>query len=571
MNKNYQTSAYGEAETVNKEGYPIEPYYDDSQQDTRYISLPRSNWDEDFSQIQDLYQYEPYFDNPVQYSLDNPYSLQAEPIKRTSQKALTTQSVGNSVRKLFVGGLTGDTTAENLKAYFGQFTSVRDAMVVFDPTTKKSNGFGFVTLDNAEDLEKLLAIDPHIINGNKVDCKQALNKTQAKNKQIDERPRKIFVGGLPRSVSDSVLVNYFNQFGPVEKAYPVKDHVSGKHRGFGFVVFDDIESCLNTLNHTGGHYLYGNLLSIRSSVSRIADEKKKAKSAPDCRQYKPKLKVDMNIRFNIRTTGYKQLDTSSYLDATSNKRQLETMNVESTQQNKSSQPLHYFNFGNQNKMHGIHSHQQDDDYFCTLQSYPASIKKGSKPESQLCTGHSGYKKTWLDYMAVEINTPFSKDNYNIQGGGIRHTLNKHRELDSYEQLEGLDGLVIKDSIRLRSDRHENKSIAVLQGNSNQKSMCQTSKPIRSLPQLSVPKMQNIGLDRFSNSQNPLIPIFSDTSLDNNRFHNDDSSLRVKMRQRFESTNRPNLNTFIRQSTAHINAFSHNVEQRSNGPSNNNRN
>jgi len=49
------------------------------------------------------------------------------------------------VGKLFVGGLSWQTTPEKLKEYFGQFGSVTDVLVMKDPVTQVIN-FAYVIL-----------------------------------------------------------------------------------------------------------------------------------------------------------------------------------------------------------------------------------------------------------------------------------------------------------------------------------------------------------------------------------------------------------------------------------------
>ncbi|VDM82102.1 unnamed protein product [Strongylus vulgaris] len=48
-------------------------------------------------------------------------------------------------RKIFVGGLTGNTTDEVMREFYSQFGELTDIIVMRDPNTKRSRGFGFVT------------------------------------------------------------------------------------------------------------------------------------------------------------------------------------------------------------------------------------------------------------------------------------------------------------------------------------------------------------------------------------------------------------------------------------------
>jgi RNA recognition motif-containing protein len=59
--------------------------------------------------------------------------------------------------RLFVGGLSYDTTADDLRAAFGKFGNVTDAVVVKDRDTGNSRGFGFVTMENRKDAPRAIA------------------------------------------------------------------------------------------------------------------------------------------------------------------------------------------------------------------------------------------------------------------------------------------------------------------------------------------------------------------------------------------------------------------------------
>ena len=48
---------------------------------------------------------------------------------------------------------------------------------------------------------------------------------------------KLFVGGLPNEVDETVLRSYFQYFGPVRSVEVIRNRETGVSRGFGFVVF----------------------------------------------------------------------------------------------------------------------------------------------------------------------------------------------------------------------------------------------------------------------------------------------------------------------------------------------
>ena len=58
--------------------------------------------------------------------------------------------------RLFVGGLSWDTTADDMRAAFEKIGEVADAAVVTERETGKSRGFGFVTMADRKDATRAI-------------------------------------------------------------------------------------------------------------------------------------------------------------------------------------------------------------------------------------------------------------------------------------------------------------------------------------------------------------------------------------------------------------------------------
>lgn len=67
--------------------------------------------------------------------------------------------------KLFVGGLSWDTTEDTLRNHFAQAGPVASAQVITDKFTGKSRGFGFVEMTNPDDAQKAI----QDLNGTQLD------------------------------------------------------------------------------------------------------------------------------------------------------------------------------------------------------------------------------------------------------------------------------------------------------------------------------------------------------------------------------------------------------------------
>ena len=150
-------------------------------------------------------------------------------------------------RKLFVGGLTWDTTQEDLREYFSSFGNIADCSIKHDPSTGRSRGFAFLVFDSKDIVEKILSQSDHFVRGRKVDPKPAHRRSTAGGNQMNANSgnasslygsgpssassyaamgganvnpysnnRKVFIGGLDPSFPDSQLREYFSKFGKID-------------------------------------------------------------------------------------------------------------------------------------------------------------------------------------------------------------------------------------------------------------------------------------------------------------------------------------------------------------------
>ncbi|XP_077996819.1 uncharacterized protein LOC144450125 [Glandiceps talaboti] len=136
--------------------------------------------------------------------------------------------------KVFIGGLNRDTDDEGLRNHFEKYGKINDNVVVRDSTTKNSRGFGFVTYETSEMVDKCLENRPHIIDGKEVEIKRAIPRDQ-NDTTAHIKTKKLFVGGS-RDADENQLTNVFTEnVGEVEKVDVITDKTTGKKKGFAFV------------------------------------------------------------------------------------------------------------------------------------------------------------------------------------------------------------------------------------------------------------------------------------------------------------------------------------------------
>ncbi|KAG7499287.1 heteroproteinous nuclear ribonucleoprotein D0-like isoform X1 [Solea senegalensis] len=137
--------------------------------------------------------------------------------------------------KMFVGGLSWDTTKKDLKDYFSKFGEVVDCTLKLDPITGRSRGFGFVLFKESESVDKVASQKEHKLNGKVIDPKKA------KAMKSKEPVKKIFVGGLSPDTPEEKVREYFGAFGEVDSIELPMENKTNKRRGFCFITFKEEE------------------------------------------------------------------------------------------------------------------------------------------------------------------------------------------------------------------------------------------------------------------------------------------------------------------------------------------
>eukprot|EP00088_Acartia_fossae_P049621 TRINITY_DN5480_c0_g1_i1.p1 TRINITY_DN5480_c0_g1~~TRINITY_DN5480_c0_g1_i1.p1 ORF type:complete len:389 (+),score=80.74 TRINITY_DN5480_c0_g1_i1:143-1309(+) len=173
--------------------------------------------------------------------------------------------IPNDPGKMFIGGLSWQTTPENVREYFSEFGDVAEVMVMKDPATRRSRGFGFITFTTADSVDKVLAISNHTIDGKVVEPKVAVPRKS--NPKLVMRTKKIFVGGLSATTSLEDIKAYFEQFSAVKDSMLAYDRETNRHRGFGFVTFDN-EEVVDKICEIHFHEINGKMVESKKALPK---------------------------------------------------------------------------------------------------------------------------------------------------------------------------------------------------------------------------------------------------------------------------------------------------------------
>ncbi|VDO12690.1 unnamed protein product [Brugia timori] len=172
---------------------------------------------------------------------------------RTDGKSYQDAAGGNlepeQYRKMFIGGLTSSTTDETLKEFYSKWGTLVDCVVMRDPATKRSRGFGFV--------DAAMANRPHIIDGKTVDPKRAVPREQSQRSEANISSKRLYVSGVREEHTEDMFKEHFGKYGNILKCEIIADKNTGKPRGFAFITFDDydaVDKCVLIKSHMINNY-----------------------------------------------------------------------------------------------------------------------------------------------------------------------------------------------------------------------------------------------------------------------------------------------------------------------------
>lgn len=76
---------------------------------------------------------------------------------------------------------------------------------------------------------------------------------------------KLYVGGLPYSVTEGQLEQIFSEHGSVQSARVISDKFTGQSRGFGFVEMASAEEAQKAIDALNGSQLEGRTLVVNEA------------------------------------------------------------------------------------------------------------------------------------------------------------------------------------------------------------------------------------------------------------------------------------------------------------------
>lgn len=207
----------------------------------------------------------------------------------------------NNETRIFVHGLHPFTSSKDLTEAFKPFCTITDLVFKKNPVTGKHRGYAFFTVPSESAAQNLINSE-HVIHGRRVHCdlRHSCQATQLKNQK-----KRVFIGGIPKNVSDNNLTEFFARFGKVRAAYAIKS-LSGERKNYGYVDFFSEKSAQDAVKNSPV-FIKNRKVDIRPYKKR---GKNKGTKQVDEKQYRGR-ELNNNNSFSSSSTRPNSSDRSN--------------------------------------------------------------------------------------------------------------------------------------------------------------------------------------------------------------------------------------------------------------------
>ena len=190
---------------------------------------------------------------------------------------LSPKSGKNDKRTLFINNLPFDVNKEQIKNTFKNYGNILDIRIIYNPTTQKPRGYGYIEFEDESSIDKIINSDKSfVINGRKISVSKSISVEKLRNavKYV------VHVSNLNFKVKEKDIENLLKKeiFEENEKNFEVDvlkillcKSDEGKFKGYGFIEFNNKESFDKCLK-LDGKIFKGRNLVVKESTRNITEK-----------------------------------------------------------------------------------------------------------------------------------------------------------------------------------------------------------------------------------------------------------------------------------------------------------
>ncbi|KAG0451978.1 hypothetical protein HPP92_025911 [Vanilla planifolia] len=159
--------------------------------------------------------------------------------------------------------------------FFSKAGKVRDVRLIMDRNSRRSKGVGYVEFYDAMSVPMAIALSGHQLLGQPVmvkpsEAEKNLVQSNASGGALGAAgARKIYVGNLHFNITEDLLRQVFEPFGPVELVQLPLDPETGHCRGYGFIQFSQVEHAKAAQSLNGKLDIAGRVIKVSAVTEHV--------------------------------------------------------------------------------------------------------------------------------------------------------------------------------------------------------------------------------------------------------------------------------------------------------------
>nr|CAG8462364.1 13321_t:CDS:2 [Entrophospora candida] len=170
--------------------------------------------------------------------------------------------------RIYVGSINFELTEQHVRVVFGQFGTIKSISMSLDPLTGKHKGFCFIEYETPEGASLALeTMNGAELGGRQLKVGRPNNYTAATAAGFLPPPKtRIYVSNVNEYISERDLMSIFESFGKITQCVLMPDLITRKHKGYGFIEFEDEIATNTSVTSMNNFELGGLMLRVRKAV-----------------------------------------------------------------------------------------------------------------------------------------------------------------------------------------------------------------------------------------------------------------------------------------------------------------
>jgi poly(U)-binding-splicing factor PUF60 len=172
------------------------------------------------------------------------------------------------LNRIYVGSIQFEVSEVELGTIFGAFGTIKSINMMMDPQAKRHKGYGFIEYETPEAAALAQAnMEGTELAGRPIKVGRPTNFPSNLPVGVPyPLPNRIYVANVHELIQEGELMAIFEAFGKVNHCNLVPDLATRKHKGYGYVEFEQANHALAAIQSLNGFELAGRTLKVGKTV-----------------------------------------------------------------------------------------------------------------------------------------------------------------------------------------------------------------------------------------------------------------------------------------------------------------